>query len=205
MDILMINGSPHPQGNTARSLFEMEKIFKEEGLQTETIHITGAPIRGCIGCGKCSEIERCVFGDIVNEIAPLFEEAKGVVIGSPVYYSSANGSLISLLDRLFYSTHFDKRMKVGAAIAVARRGGITATWDELNKYFAICGMPIATGQYWNGAHGAAPGEVEGDLEGMQQMRTLAHNMSFLIRAIQKEKESCGLPQTEEPARTNFIR
>ncbi len=205
MDILIINGSPHPHGNTARVLEEMDYIFSKEGLQTEIINIKGAPIRGCIGCGKCSEIGRCVFDDIANEIAPLFEEAKGVVIGSPVYFSSANGSLISLLDRLFYSTHFDKRMKVGAAIAVARRGGITATWDELNKYFAICGMPIATGQYWNGAHGAAAGEVEGDLEGLQQMRTLAHNMTFLIRSIEEGKKAFGLPQLEEPQRTNFIR
>lgn len=203
--VLMISGSPHENGNTAIALHEMEKIFHEACVETEIVRVGSMDVRGCIGCMSCKKNGRCIFNDIVNETAEKFAEADGMVIASPVYYGSANGTLISYLDRLFYSTPFDKTMKVGASVAVARRGGISATYDELNKYFAISGMPIATGQYWNGIHGREPGEAAGDAEGLQQMRVLARNMVFLMNAIRNEKERNGLPEKEEFTRTNFIR
>lgn len=205
MKVLMINGSPRPQSNTQIALDEMIRVLETEGVEAECIAIGKEAIRGCIACGVCSKQGRCVFDDAVNEIAPKFAEADGLVVASPVYYASANGTLISFLDRLFYSTPFDKRMKVGAAVGCARRGGLTATWDELNKYFGIVGMPIATGTYWNGIHGAAPGEASQDAEGLQQMRALAQNMVFLMRSIALGRERYGLPTPEEPVRTNFIR
>ena len=205
MKVLMINGSPRQKGNTYTALHEMEKIFAEENIETEILHIGNKDIRGCIACGSCAEKGKCVFDDIVNEAAKKFEECDGLVVGSPVYYASANATLVAFLTRLFYSTHFDKSMKVGAAVASARRGGLTATYDELNKFFGITGMPIASGQYWNGIHGAAPGEAEQDAEGMQMMRTLARNMSFLMKSIALGKEAYGLPDKEPFARTNFIR
>lgn len=205
MKVLLVNGSPRPNGNTARSLDEMAKVFEGEGIETETLRIGSLDVRGCIACGSCAQSGRCVFDDIVNETTPLLEEADGLVVGSPVYYASANATLVAFLTRLFYSSHFDKTMKVGAAVAVARRGGITATYDELNKFFAITGMPIATGQYWNGAHGRMPGEAEQDAEGMQQMRTLARNMTFLMRSIALGKDAYGLPEREEHVYTNFVR
>lgn len=205
MKVLLINGSPHTKGNTYIALHEMEKIFQREGIETEIICIGNKAIRGCIACGTCGNNGKCVFDDAVNEVAPKFEQADGLVIGSPVYYASANGTLVSFLDRLFYSTHFNKTMKVGASVAVARRGGITSTFDELNKYFAICGMPIASGQYWNGVHGRTQGEAEQDAEGLQQMRTLAENMTFLMKSIALGKEKYGLPKKEAFCMTNFIR
>ncbi|MBR3318804.1 MAG: flavodoxin family protein [Atopobiaceae bacterium] len=205
MKVLIINGSPHATGNTARALAEMQKIFTEEGVEVVTARVGSMDVRGCIGCGRCSQLGRCVFDDVVNELAPKFQEADGLVVASPVYYGSANATLIATLDRLFYSSSFDKTMKVGAAVSVARRGGLTATWDELNKYFGISGMPIATGQYWNGVHGAAPGEAEKDLEGLQQMRTLARNMVFLMRGVALARESYGIPTREPFERTNFVR
>ena len=205
MKVLMINGSPRKSGNTSIALGEMERIFQEEGIQVETVQLGAQDIRGCIACLSCKKKGRCVFDDLVNQIAPQFEAADGLVIASPVYYASANGGLISFLDRLFYSTLFDKTMKVGAAVAVARRGGVSATYDELNKYFAISGMPIATGQYWNAVYGAAPGESAQDGEGMQTMRTLARNMAFLMKSIALGKERFGLPEREPFQRTNFIR
>ena len=205
MKVLMLNGSPRKESNTQVALDEMARIFEAEGIEVETIHLGGRDVHGCIACGSCGKTGKCVFDDIVNEIAPAFEAADGLVIGSPVYYASANGSLICLLDRLFYSTHFDKTMKVGCAVACARRGGLTATWDELNKYFGIAGMPIATGQYWNGAHGRVPGEAAEDGEGMQQMRTLARNMTFLMKSIALGREQLGLPEREPAQFTNFIR
>ena len=205
MKVLMINGSPRKQSNAQIGLDEMAKVFEQEGIEVECVRIGNQDIRGCIACGTCSERGACVFDDAVNEIAPKFEEADGLVLASPVYYASANGTLVSFLDRLFFSTPFDKTMKVGAAIAVARRGGITATWDGLNKYFAIEGMPIASGQYWNGLHGAAGGEAAGDAEGLQQMRTLARNMAFLMKSIALGRERFGLPEREPMQRTNFIR
>ena len=205
MKVLLVNGSPHATGNTAIALNEMVKVFSEEGIETQVIHIGAKDIRGCVACGKCKTAGRCIFEDAVNETAAIFEECDGIVVGTPVYYASANSTLVSYLTRMFYSTHFDKTMKVGAAVSVARRGGQTTTFDELNKFFGISGMPIATGQYWNGVHGAAPGQAEEDTEGLQQMRTLARNMSFLIKSIALGREKYGLPAKEPAERMNFIR
>lgn len=205
MKVLLINGSPRVGGNTSIALGEMEKIFQQEGIQVETVQVGNKVIRGCVACLSCMERGKCVFDDLVNETAPKFAEADGLVIASPVYYASANGTLISFIDRLFYSTPFDKTMKVGAAVAVARRGGVSATYDELNKYFAISGMPIATGQYWNAVYGREKGEAAQDEEGMQTMRTLARNMVFLMKSIALGKEQYGVPQREPFQRTNFIR
>ena len=205
MKVLMINGSPRKNGNTSIALAEMERIFQEEGMETQVVQVGNENIRGCIACLSCKQKGKCVFDDLVNQIAPQFEAADGLVIASPVYYASANGGLISFLDRLFYSTLFDKTMKVGAAVAVARRGGVSATYDELNKYFAISGMPIATGQYWNAVYGREKGEAQEDAEGLQTMRTLARNMAFLMKSIALGKERFGLPEREPFQRTNFIR
>ncbi len=205
MKVLMINGSPRKDSNTSLALDEMTKVFAEQGIEVECVQIGTDVVRGCVACNACGKLKRCVYDDVVNEIAEKFEAADGLVVGSPVYYASANGSLISLLDRLFYSAKFDKTMKVGAAIAVARRGGLTATYDELNKYFAISGMPIASGQYWNGVHGRLVGEAEQDAEGMQQMRTLARNMAFLMKSIALGKEQFGLPEREAGVMTNLVR
>lgn len=205
MRVLLVNGSPHFKGNTSIALGEMEKIFQENGIETETLFIGNRDIRSCIGCRQCSRLGKCVFTDIVNETAPKFEACDGLVVGTPVYYGSANATLVAFLTRLFFSTPFDKTMKVGAAIGAARRGGLSATYDELNKFFAISGMPIATGQYWNGIHGREIGEAREDPEGLQQMRTLARNMSFLMKSIADGKEKYGLPQKEEFQATNFVR
>lgn len=205
MKVLMINGSPHSNGNTFTALQEMEKIFKEEGIATEIIHAGNQDIRGCIACYSCKDKGRCIFDDIVNEVAPKFEACDGLVVASPVYYASANATLIALLDRLFYSTRFDKTMKVGASVVAARRGGLSATFDELNKYFTIAGMPVASSQYWNSTHGSAPAEARQDMEGLQIMRTLARNMAFLIKSIQLGKETYGLPEKEPATPMNFIR
>lgn len=205
MKVLMINGSPHEKGNTYVALAEMEKVFLAEGIEVEIVHVGNKAIRGCVACYTCSKTGKCVFDDEVNEIAKKFEEADGLVIGSPVYYAAANATLIALLDRLFYSSHFNKTMKVGAAVAAARRGGLTATFDQLNKYFTICGMPVASGQYWNGIHGRMGQDALGDEEGLQTMRTLAKNMAFLMKSIALGKEAFGLPEKEKTIRTNFIR
>ncbi|MGN1156610.1 MAG: flavodoxin family protein [Agathobacter sp.] len=205
MKVLLINGSPKANGNTSIALKEMEQVFSKNGIETETIQVGNQAIRGCVGCGGCAAKGQCVFDDIVNETAPKFAEADGLVIGSPVYYASANGTLISFLDRLFYSTGFDKTMKVGASVAVARRGGCSATFDEMNKYFTISGMPVASSQYWNSVHGRVPGEAAQDAEGLQTMRTLAENMSFLMKSIALGKEAYGLPEKEERQATHFIR
>lgn len=205
MKVLLINGSPHAKGSTYTALHEMERVFDGEGMETEILHIGNQDIRGCAACGFCSGHGRCAFQDMVNEAAPKFEACDGLVVGSPVYYASANATLIAFLDRLFYSTPFDKTMKVGAAVASARRGGLSATFDELNKYFTICGMPVASGQYWNSIHGNNAGEAVQDGEGMQIMRTLARNMTFLMKSIALGKEAYGLPEKEERIGTNFIR
>lgn len=205
MKVLMLNGSPRPNGNTSIALKEMEKVFVANGIEVETVQFGNKDIRGCIACMSCKKNGRCVFDDLVNETAPKFAEADGLVVGTPVYYASANGTTMSFLHRLFYSTPFDKTMKVGAAVAVARRGGLTATYDELNKMFGISGMPIASGQYWNGVHGALPGEAGKDTEGMQQMRTLANNMVFLMKSIALGKEKFGIPEKEPTTFTNFVR
>ena len=183
----------------------MEQVFVDEGIEVTNVRVGREDVRGCVACNGCSKLGRCVFDDCVNRLAPLFDEADGLVVGSPVYYGSANATLVATLDRLFYSTGFDKRMKVGAAVAVARRGGLTATFDELNKYFTISGMPVASGQYWNGVHGTLPGEAEQDGEGLQQMRTLARNMAFFMKSIALGKEAFGLPEVEPRVSTNFVR
>lgn len=205
MKVLMVNGSPRVNGNTAVALREMEKIFAAEGVETDTIQIGNKDIRGCIACGTCFEKGKCVFDDVVNETQSKFEACDGLVIASPVYFASANGTLISFLDRLFYSAHFDKSMKVGASVVVARRGGLSATFDELNKYFMISNMPVASSQYWNSVHGREQGEASQDAEGLQTMRTLARNMTFLMKSIALGKEKYGLPEKEPFERTNFIR
>ena len=205
MKILLINGSPKKEGNTYIALQEVQKTLEAEGIETELIHVGHKAIRGCIACNRCVEMGKCVVDDMVNEVAPKFKEADGIVVGSPVYYASPNGTLLSFLDRLFYSTPFDKSMKVGAAVAVARRGGTTATFDVLNKYFTISNMPIAPSQYWNNVHGLMPGEALQDGEGLQTMRQLARNMAFLAKSIQLGKEKFGLPQHEERIATHFIR
>lgn len=203
--VLIINGSPRVNGNTTIAVNEMEKVFKENGVDVTTVQIGNKNVRGCIACGKCLESGKCVFDDVVNELAPLFEEADGLVIASPVYYASANATLIACLDRLFYSTPFDKSMKVGASVVCARRGGCSATFDELNKYFTICNMPIASSQYWNSIHGREQGQAQMDEEGKQTMRVLARNMTFLMKSIEFGKEKFGLPETEEHLWTHFIR
>ena len=205
MKVLIINGSPRVNGNTTIALNEMLKVFEKEGVDAEVVQIGNKDIRGCIACGSCFEKGKCVFNDIVNELAPKFEAADGLVVATPVYYASANATLIACLDRLFYSTHFDKTMKVGASVAVARRGGCSATFDELNKYFTICGMPVASSQYWNSVHGREKGQAEQDLEGLQTMRVLARNMTFLMKSIALGKEQYGLPEKEPWQPTHFIR
>lgn len=205
MKVLMINGSPHKDGNTSIALREMEKIFMKKNIETEILHIGNKDIRGCVACYSCKKNGKCIFNDIVNETASKFEECDGLVIASPVYYASANATLIAFLDRLFFSTPFDKTMKVGASVVVARRGGLSATFDELNKFFTISGMPVASSQYWNSVHGSQPGEAEQDIEGLQIMRTLARNMAFLLKSIELGKKAFSLPEKEDFTPTNFIR
>lgn len=205
MKVLIINGSPRLNGNTAIAVEEMAKIFQEEGIGVDVVQVGNKDVRGCIACGQCGTLRKCVFDDVVNEIAPKFEEADGLVVASPVYYASANATLIAVLDRLFYSTHFDKTMKVGASVVCARRGGCSATFDELNKYFTISNMPVASSQYWNSIHGREKGQADMDEEGKQTMRVLARNMSFLIKCIALGREQIGLPKTEEHVWTHFIR
>ena len=205
MKVLMLNGSPKANGNTAIALAEMEKIFLEEGIEVETVQVGSKGVRGCVACGGCHSTGKCVINDIVNDLAEKFEASDGLVAASPVYYASANATLIAALDRLFYSTSFDKTMKVGASVAVARRGGCSSTFDGLNKYFTISGMPIASSQYWNSVHGGAPGQALEDAEGLQTMRTLARNMAFLMKSIALGKAQYGLPKKEPRQSTNFIR
>ena len=204
-NVLLLNGSPHAHGAIDLALTEVAQTLQECGLTTEIVHIGQQDIRGCIACGRCGVLHHCVFNDAVNALAPKFEAADALIVGSPVYYASANGTLTNLLDRLFYSTPFDKTMKVGASVVCARRGGCSATFDELNKYFTISGMPVASSQYWNSIHGRAPGEAEQDGEGRQTMRTLARNMTFLMKSIALGKEQFGLPEKEERIATHFIR
>ena len=204
MKVLMLNGSPRKDGNTSVALREMEQVFAQEGIECETIQVGQKDVRGCIACNQCAKTGKCVFDDIVNEAALKFQEADGLVVASPVYYASATPTLVALLNRLFHSTRFDQTMKVGASVVCARRGGCSATFDELNKYFTISGMPVASSQYWNSVHGRTPGEAEGDGEGRQTMRTLARNMAFLMKSIALGKEQFGLPEKEERISTNFM-
>ena len=205
MKVLILNGSPRADGNTTIAVNEMVKVFETEGIETQIMQIGSQAIRGCIACGSCAKNGKCVFDDAVNEAAQIFEKADGLVVASPVYYASANATLIACLDRLFYSTGFDKTMKVGASVAVARRGGCSAAFDELNKYFTISGMPVASSQYWNSVHGRLKGEARQDLEGLQTMRALARNMSFLMKSIALGREKYGLPEKEAWQATHFIR
>ena len=205
MKVLIINGSPRANGNTTIAVNEMINVFEQEGIETECVRVGNKEVRGCIACNRCAELGRCVFDDVVNELAPKFEQADGLVIASPVYYASANATLIATLDRLFYSTSFDKTMKVGASVVCARRGGCSATFDELNKYFTISNMPVASSQYWNSVHGLSQGDANMDEEGKQTMRVLARNMAFLMKSIALGKEKYGLPETEEHISTNFMR
>lgn len=205
MNVLLINGSPHVSGCTATALGVVAQTLEAEGIETQIVHVGQKDIHGCIACGKCAELGRCVFNDAVNEVAPLLEQADGLVIGSPVYYAGVTGTMSSFLDRLFFSTPFNKRMKVGAAVVSARRAGTTATFDQLNKYFTISEMPIASSRYWNMVHGHSREDVLKDEEGIQCMRILGRNMAFLIRAIAAERQRNGLPRQEETVYTNFIR
>ena len=205
LKVLILNGSPRTNGNIATALHEMEKVFAENGVEYETVQLGRLDIRGCIACETCRKNHKCVFDDIVNELAVKFEAADGLVIGSPVYYGSTNGTLMSALQRLFYSTSFDKSLKVGASVVSARRSGCTATFDELNKFFTLSNMPVATSQYWNNIYGWEPGEGKVDLEGMQVMRVLARNMVFLMKSISLGRKEIGLPATEDRVWTNFTR
>ncbi len=205
MKVLIINGSPHKNGNTAIALGEMVKEFEKEGVETEILHIGNKVIRGCVGCRSCGSTGKCVFDDEVNRTAEMLAQADGLVVGTPVYYASANATVVALLDRLFFSNHDDKTMKVGACVAVARRGGLSATFDEINKYFTISGMPVASSRYWNSVHGREPGEAAYDAEGLFTVRVLARNMVFLMKSIALGKEKYGLPEQEEHAWTHFIR
>ena len=202
--VLLVNGSSRQEGNTSVALAEVAAALEGHGIETETMWLGNKPVNDCIACGKCAETGRCVFDDAVNELAPLFEQADGLVVASPVYYASANATLIACLDRLFHSTRFDKRMKVGASVVCARRGGCSATFDELNKYFTISGMPVVSSQYWNSIYGREPGEAELDEEGRQTMRVLARNMTFLMQCIELGKRTFGLPETEPHLWTHFI-
>lgn len=204
MKVLILNGSPKTEGNTSIAIREMLHVFEAEGVETEVIQIGAMDIRGCVACRACDQLGRCVFDDIVNEIAEKFREADGLVAASPVYYAAPNATLAACMDRLFYSTNFDKTMKVGASVVCARRGGCSAAFDELNKYFLMSGMPLAPSQYWNSIHGGVPGEAELDAEGRQTMRTLARNMAFLMKSIALGKKEYGLPEKEKRVRTNFI-
>lgn len=205
MKVLLINGSPKTKGNTAFALNQMAEVFTQQGVETQIVQVGNQAIRGCIACGSCRKTGKCVFEDAVNQTAEAFREADGLVVASPVYFASANATLVAFLDRLFYSTGFDKRMKVGASVVVARRGGCSAAFDELNKYFTISGMPIASSHYWNSIHGAAPGEAAQDPEGIATVRNLARNMTFLMQSIQLGKQQLGIPELEPITKTNFIR
>ena len=205
MKALLINGSPHANGCTFTALYIVAEELQKNGIETEIIHIGNKDIRGCVACGKCAELGRCVFNDMVNEVAQKFEQADGLVVGSPVYYAGPNGTLTNLLDRLFYSAHYDLRMKVGAAVVSARRAGTTAAFDRLNKYFTISEMPVVSSRYWNMVHGFTPEDVMKDEEGCQIMRVLCRNMAFRMKAIAAERERNGLPEKVVASYTNFIR
>ena len=206
MNVLMLNGSPRTNGNIALAFQEMEQVFRENGIGVENIQLGKQVIRGCIACESCRKTHKCVFDDIVNKLAEKFEAADGLVIGSPVYFGSANGTLMSALQRLFYSTSFDKSLKVGASVVSARRSGCTATFDELNKFFTLVNMPVATSQYWNNIYGWEPGEGKADAEGRQVMRVLARNMVFLMKSIALGKQELIVPGSEEQrVWTNFFR
>ena len=201
--VIILNGSPKANGCTATALEEVARALQAEGIETETIHVGNKDIRGCVACGYCMHNGKCVVDDLVNEVSAKLAEADGLVVGSPVYYSSPNGTILSFMDRLFYSAPYDMHMKVGAAVVSARRGGNTASFDVLNKYFSISGMPIATSTYWNQVHGFSAEDVKKDLEGLQTMRNPTRNMAFMIKAIADAKDKYGLPQMEHDSFTSF--
>lgn len=207
MKVIILNGSPKANGNTATALREVELSLQQQGIKTEYLHVGHLSIHGCIACNKCWDTGICAFNDIVNEISEKMHTADGLLIGSPVYFASPNGTLLSLLDRLFYSNlHADWTMKVGATISIARRGGATATMDVLNKYFLKTNMPVVPSQYWSIAHGTSPGEVTQDDEGMQTVRQLGLNMAFLIKSIRLGMEQFGSPKIKEQlTETHYIR
>ncbi len=206
MKALLLNGSPNAKGCTYTALSIVAEELEKNGIEAEIVHVGHKDIHGCISCGRCAELGHCVFNDIVNEVAPKFEAADALIVGSPVYYASPNGTLLACLDRLFFSTHFDKRMKVGASVVSARRAGTTAAFDVLNKYFTISEMPVASSRYWNMVHGFSAEDVLKDEEGCQVMRILGRNVAFLVRAIRAERDRAGLPlQDDEIHFTNFIR
>ncbi len=206
MKALLINGSPRSKGCTYTALTELKKTLEAEGIEVELLHVGHKAIHGCIACRKCAQTGKCVFDDVVNEVAPKLAQADAFVIGAPVYFASPAGGAISFMDRLFFSSlGTDMTMKVGAAVVTCRRGGNTATFDVLNKYFTMTGMPVASSQYWNMVYGGSAEEVERDAEGLQTMRTLGRNMAFLMKSIQLGKEKFGLPQKETPIFTNFHR
>lgn len=203
MKVLILNGSPRKDGCTTRALREVEEVLNEEGIITEVIEVGNKDIRGCIACNSCRSTGKCVFNDLVNEVAPKFAEADGIIIGTPVYYAGANGNILSFLDRLFYSTNFAKTMKVGAAVISSRRAGSTSALDEIYKYFGISSMIIVTSSYWNEVHGFTKEDVENDKEGLQTMRNLGRNMAFIIKAINLGKEKYDLPEIETSEFTSF--
>ncbi|MCM1094451.1 MAG: flavodoxin family protein [Lachnospiraceae bacterium] len=205
MKVLVVNGSPHLNGCTDRGLREVEQTLVDNGIEVERVNIGNKDVRGCIGCNYCREHGRCVFNDIVNETAPKFAEADGLIVGSPVYYAGCNGQALSFLDRLFYSTSgtIDKTMKVGAAVVSSRRAGSTSAFDEINKYFTISAMPIVSSTYWNEVHGFTAGDVEDDLEGLQTMRNLGRNMAFMLKAFDAAKKESGFPKQERTSFTSF--
>ena len=205
MKVLLINGSPHKNGTTYAALSEIVKALEGEGVDCELVQVGHLTVRGCIGCGACFKTGKCATDDIVNELVQKFKEADGLIVGSPVHYAAPAGTLLCVLDRMFYTSHFDKRDKVGAAVVCARRGGCTASFDVLNKYFTISQMPLATSTYWNMVHGANAEDAPLDEEGMLCMRNLARNMTFLMKSIALGKENHGLPETENRVRTNFIK
>ncbi len=205
MKILLINGSPHKNGTTYAALNEVARTLKEDGVDSEIVQVGHLKLNGCLGCNGCSTLGRCVIDDAVNEVARKFEDSDGIIVASPVHYAAPSGAIISFLDRLFYSTRFDKRGKVGAAVVCARRGGCSAAFDVLNKYFSISCMPLVSSTYWNQVHGASAEDAALDEEGMQCMRNLARNTAFLVKSIALGREREGLPQCEKTFRTNFIR
>ena len=205
MKVLLLNGSPRVSGVNGTALQEMVQVFEQNGIETEVVHVGNQAVRGCMACGYCYKNGKCIYDDVVNELAAKFEEADGLVVASPVYYASANATLVAVLDRLFYSSRFDKTMKVGASVVTCRRGGASATFDELNKYFTISGMPVVSSQYWNSVHGNSAEEAVQDEEGLQVVRTLARNMSFLMKSFALGKEQFGLPEKEKSVATTYIR
>ena len=201
--VILLNGSPRAEGCTATALKEVARTLNEDGIETEIINVGNQNIRGCIACGYCEKNGKCVFNDLVTEVSAKLEKADGLVVGSPVYYGSPNGTIISFMDRLFYSAQYDMHMKVGASVVSARRGGNSASFDVLNKYFTISSMPVASSSYWNQVHGFSAEDVKKDLEGLQTMRNLAHNMAFMIKAIADGKEKYGMPKQEYDSFTSF--